>query len=72
MTVRYTRTPPDVATFDTYRFMLSDPAVPVKEKRENDTDRKVQFISLMNVDSSQEKPKSLCDHLSLDETEMLF
>lgn len=41
MTVRFTRTPPDVATFDTYRFMLSDPAVPVKEKRQNDTDRKV-------------------------------
>ena len=41
MTVRYTPTPAAVATFDKYRFMLSDPAIPVKEKWANDDDRKV-------------------------------
>lgn len=41
MTVRYTPTPATVATFDTYRFMLSDPAIPVEEKWANDDDRKV-------------------------------
>ncbi|KAG0729552.1 Tyrosine-protein phosphatase 10D [Chionoecetes opilio] len=47
MTVRYTKTPATVATFDTYRFMLSDPAIPVKEKWANDDDRKVVFESLV-------------------------
>lgn len=40
-TIRYTPTPRSVATFDTYRFMLSDPSIPVKEKSAVDDDRKV-------------------------------
>lgn len=40
-TLRYTPTPAAVATFDEYRFMLSDPAIPVEEKSAIDDDRKV-------------------------------
>lgn len=39
--LRYTPTPAAVATFDTYRFMLSEPSIPVKEKLATDDDRKV-------------------------------
>ncbi|XP_042228695.1 tyrosine-protein phosphatase 10D-like isoform X1 [Homarus americanus] len=46
-TLRYTLTPADVATFDTYRFMLSDPAIPVKEKVATDDDRKIVFKDLV-------------------------
>ena len=40
-TVRYTPTPFEVSTFDTYRFVLSDPSIPVKEKDADDSTRKV-------------------------------
>ncbi|XP_071530896.1 tyrosine-protein phosphatase 10D-like isoform X2 [Panulirus ornatus] len=46
-TLRYTPTPADVATFDTYRFMLSDPTIPVKEKQATDDDRKIIFKDLV-------------------------
>nr|XP_045582718.1 tyrosine-protein phosphatase 10D-like isoform X1 [Procambarus clarkii] len=46
-TLRYTPTPTAVATFDTYRFMLSDPAIPVKEKLATDDDRKIIFEKLV-------------------------
>ena len=36
LTLRYTRTPKERSNFDTYRFMLSDPEVPVKEKAASD------------------------------------
>ena len=40
-TVIYTPTPFEVSTFDMYRFVLSDPTIPVKEKPAEDSDRKV-------------------------------
>ncbi|ROT62360.1 Tyrosine-protein phosphatase 10D [Penaeus vannamei] len=46
-TIRYTPTPRSVATFDTYRFMLSDPSIPVKEKSAVDDDRKIIFNGLV-------------------------
>ena len=46
LTLRYTRTPKERSNFDTYRFMLSDPEVPVKEKAASDQDRKVTFVGL--------------------------
>lgn len=47
MTLRYTPTPQATSRFDTYRFMLSDPSIPVQEKSANDTDRKVTFTGLI-------------------------
>ena len=47
LTLRYTPTPKQRSTFDTYRFMLSDPEIPVKEKAAADLDRKVTFVDLM-------------------------
>ncbi|KAK8744117.1 hypothetical protein OTU49_001005 [Cherax quadricarinatus] len=47
ITLRYTPTPTAVATFDTYRFMLSDPAIPLKEKLATDDDRKIIFEKLV-------------------------
>ena len=46
LTLRYTPTPKQRSHFDTYRFMLSDPEVPVKEKAASDQDRKVTFVGL--------------------------
>ncbi|XP_066970331.1 tyrosine-protein phosphatase 10D-like [Macrobrachium rosenbergii] len=46
-TVIYTPTPSTDATFDKYRFMLSDPSIPVKEKISEDTDRKIIFERLV-------------------------
>ena len=47
LTLRYTPTPLARSTFDTYRFMLSDPAIPVKEKAAKDHERKVTFVDLV-------------------------
>ncbi|XP_059474266.1 tyrosine-protein phosphatase 10D [Neocloeon triangulifer] len=47
LTLRYTKTPKSVSRFDTYRFMLSDPSIPVKEKAANDTETKVTFSDLV-------------------------
>ncbi|XP_042885464.1 tyrosine-protein phosphatase 10D-like [Penaeus japonicus] len=47
MAIIYTPTPESVSTFDTYRFMLSDPAIPVKEKAADDEDRKIVFNNLV-------------------------
>lgn len=41
VTLRYTSTPQTSSHFDRYRFSLSDPNIPVKEKLANDTERKV-------------------------------
>jgi hypothetical protein len=46
ITLRYTPTPASSSHFDLYRFMLSDPSIPVKEKAANDTDMKVTFTGL--------------------------
>ena len=46
LTLRYTPTPKQRSTFDTYRFMLSDPEIPVKEKAAADQDRKVAALYL--------------------------
>ncbi|CAL4061233.1 unnamed protein product, partial [Meganyctiphanes norvegica] len=46
-TVRYIPTRQSDATFDTYRFMLSDPNIPVKEKKEDDKDKKIVFSDLV-------------------------
>jgi len=45
--LRYTRTPLDKSTFDTYRFSLSDSNTPVMEKPATDNDRKVTFLDLV-------------------------
>lgn len=47
LTLRYTPTPLHRSTFDTYRFMLSDPSIPVKEKAATDAERKVTFVDLV-------------------------
>jgi len=47
LTVRFTPTPLDRSTFDKYRFMLSEPGIPVKEKPATDPDRKVTFLNLI-------------------------
>lgn len=47
VTLRYTPTPRTSSHFDLYRFMLSDPNVPIKEKAANDTDMKVTFTGLI-------------------------
>ena len=47
LTLRYTPTPLQRSTFDTYRFMLSDPSIPVIEKAATDTDKKVTFVELV-------------------------
>jgi cadherin 5 type 2 (VE-cadherin) len=47
LTLRYTPTPLLRSTFDTYRFMLSDPEIPVKEKAAKDHERKVTFVDLV-------------------------
>ncbi|CAB3367061.1 Hypothetical predicted protein [Cloeon dipterum] len=47
LTLRYTKTPKSVSRFDTYRFMLSDPNIPLKEKAANDTETKVTFTDLV-------------------------
>ncbi|XP_069691312.1 tyrosine-protein phosphatase 10D isoform X2 [Periplaneta americana] len=46
ITLRYTPTPASSSHFDHYRFMLSDPSIPVKEKAANDTEMKVTFTGL--------------------------
>jgi cadherin 5 type 2 (VE-cadherin) len=46
ITLRYTPTPTSSSHFDLYRFMLSDPSIPIKEKAANDTDMKVTFTGL--------------------------
>ncbi|XP_068211169.1 tyrosine-protein phosphatase 10D-like isoform X2 [Palaemon carinicauda] len=46
-TLRYTATPTKDATFDKYRFKLSDPNVQVKEKLALDEDRKIIFDNLV-------------------------
>ena len=47
LTLRYTPTPLTKSTFDTYRFTLSDPSIPLKEKAATDKERKVTFLSLV-------------------------
>ncbi|XP_063234595.1 tyrosine-protein phosphatase 10D isoform X2 [Bacillus rossius redtenbacheri] len=47
LTLRYTRTPQTSSRFDTYRFSLSDPGVPVLERPAGDPDRKVTFAGLV-------------------------
>jgi receptor-type tyrosine-protein phosphatase beta len=47
VTLRYTATPSRTSLFDRYRFQLSDPSIPPKEKFANETDRKVTFDSLV-------------------------
>ena len=47
LTLRYTPTPLEMSTFDTYRFKLSDPSIPVIEKAATDTDKKVTFVELV-------------------------
>lgn len=47
VTLRYTPTPLSSSHFDRYKFMLSDPNVPVKYKLANDTDTKVTFDNLI-------------------------
>ncbi|XKL64252.1 hypothetical protein PGB90_004338 [Kerria lacca] len=47
MTLRYTPTPSASSHFDRYKFMLSDPNVPVKYKLANDTVSKVTFDNLV-------------------------
>jgi cadherin 5 type 2 (VE-cadherin) len=47
LTLRYTRTPQSVSRFDLYRFMLSDPSIPIKEKAANDSESKVTFAGLI-------------------------
>jgi len=46
VTLRYTATPASISLFDRYRFQLSDPSIPPKEKLANETDRKVTFDGL--------------------------
>lgn len=46
VTLRYTPTPQTSSHFDLYRFSLSDPNTPVKEKLANDTEWKVTFNGL--------------------------
>lgn len=46
-TLSYTPTPPQRSKFDTYRFMVSDPDIAVKEKAAADPDRKVTFVDLV-------------------------
>ncbi|KAK3875168.1 hypothetical protein Pcinc_019949, partial [Petrolisthes cinctipes] len=46
-TLRYTPTPSTVATFNEYRFMLSDPAIPIMKKLATDDDRKIIFDHLV-------------------------
>lgn len=45
VTLRYTPTPQQSSHFDLYRFSLSDPTIPVKEKLANDTEWKVSQSS---------------------------
>jgi len=47
LVIRYTPTPSQKSTFDTYRFMLSDPDIPVREKSAADSERKVTFLNLV-------------------------
>ena len=47
LTLRYTPTPQKRSLFDTYRFQLSDPTIPIKEKAALDPDRKVSFTNLV-------------------------
>ncbi|XP_046673294.1 tyrosine-protein phosphatase 10D isoform X3 [Homalodisca vitripennis] len=47
VTLRYTPTPLASSHFDLYRFSLSDPTIPVKEKLANDSEWKVTFNSLV-------------------------
>ena len=47
VTLRYTPTPQSTSRFDLYRFKLSDPSIPVKEKLANDTETKVTFDGLI-------------------------
>lgn len=47
VTLRYTPTPSSISLFDRYRFQLSDPSIPPKEKLANETDRKVTFDGLV-------------------------
>lgn len=47
VTLTYTRTPITNSLFDRYRFHVSDPAIPYKEKLANDTERKVTFEGLV-------------------------
>ncbi|KAG8237365.1 hypothetical protein J437_LFUL017488 [Ladona fulva] len=47
VTLRYTPTPQSSSHFDLYRFSLSDPSVPIKEKSASDTDAKVTFTGLI-------------------------
>ncbi|CAH0385398.1 unnamed protein product [Bemisia tabaci] len=47
VTLRYTPTPQSQSHFDLYRFSLSEPGIPIKEKSANDTEWKVTFNDLM-------------------------
>uniref|UniRef100_A0A6P7G206 protein-tyrosine-phosphatase n=1 Tax=Diabrotica virgifera virgifera TaxID=50390 RepID=A0A6P7G206_DIAVI len=47
ISLRYTPTPISISRFDTYRFSLSDPSIPDKEKAANDSDRFVTFTGLV-------------------------
>ncbi|CAH1184607.1 unnamed protein product [Phyllotreta striolata] len=47
ISIRYTPTPTSSSRFDTYKFSLSDPTVPDKEKSANDSDRFVTFTGLV-------------------------
>lgn len=46
-TLRYTPTPATTSKFDLYRFSLSEPSIPVIEKKANDSERKVTFKGLV-------------------------
>ena len=48
LTLRYTPTPLSSSRFDRYRFRISDPSIPEREKLANDTDSaKVTFTGLV-------------------------
>lgn len=47
VTLTYTRTPVTNSLFDRYRFQVSDPSIPYKEKLANDTEQKVTFEGLV-------------------------
>lgn len=49
VTLRYTPTPQSSSHFDLYRFSLSDPNIPIKEKLANDSESKVCLNITLNV-----------------------
>ena len=47
ISLRYTPTPQTSSKFDTYRFSLSEPNIPIQEKAANDSERLVTFQNLI-------------------------